>query len=132
VPLAWWRLIMRRPFFSNRERRLWAGCLLWVLLFRAYVPVGYMPASGAPFLVEICPSGLPMSAMHHAHHHAASHADFEHCPYGSAPAMGPVSQPLELAAATRIVSPSVNVLPLSRPTARPERAHQPRGPPTLA
>jgi hypothetical protein len=123
---------MRRPFSSDRRRRLWAGCLLLALLFRAYVPVGYMPASGAPFLVEICPTGLPMPAMHHAHHHSASHADFEHCPYGSAPAMGPISQHLELAAATRMVSPSVNAFYVSHPIARLERAHQPRGPPTLA
>jgi hypothetical protein len=105
--------------------------LLALLLFRAYVPAGFMPASGVPFALQLCPAattGMPS----HLHHHPGTHADFESCPFGSAPAAGPLSH--------HIVFASAGLAPLARvadieslpPTLRAQRNHQPRGPPALA
>jgi hypothetical protein len=116
----------------NRQRRGWASLLLLaLLLFRAYIPAGFMPASGVPFALELCPVGLAgMPA--HSHHHTGAHADFAACPFGSAPAAGPISHHVDFE------SPEPA---LSRPTVafqapffsfRPQRSHLPRGPPSLA
>src|SRR5580692_678018 len=73
--------------FKSRRRHLFTRLLLVALLFRAYVPVGFMPASGTPFLLELCPATYqsPMPA-HPGHHHSGTHTHFENCPFGSAPA----------------------------------------------
>jgi hypothetical protein len=105
--------------------------LLALLLFRAYVPVGFMPASGAPFALQLCPSataGMPA----HAHHHDGTHADFESCPFGSAPGAGPISHHVVFASAGP--APVLRMAPLDTLLA-PHRAHrtqQPRGPPAPA
>ncbi len=54
---------MRKIFLNRRRQRLSSSLLLGLLLFRAYVPAGFMPASGAPFLLELCPASgsLPTS-----------------------------------------------------------------------
>ena len=46
--------------FSHRRRLKLSSLLLALLLLRAYVPVGFMPASGTPFLLELCPAAAPM------------------------------------------------------------------------
>jgi hypothetical protein len=102
-----------------------------MLLFRAYVPVGFMPASGTPFLLEPCPaaSSMPMPAHHHHHE---THTHFEHCPFGSVPAAGPISHGIapELAGQTTTqIAVSFESVRLGVPL---PRAHQPRGPPSLA
>jgi hypothetical protein len=105
--------------------------LLALLLFRAYVPAGFMPASGKPFALELCPAAaMPMPG--HSHHHPGTHADFESCPFGSAPAAGPVSHHIAFASAGP--APVVRTAELdSFPrTLRAQRSHQPRGPPALA
>ncbi len=110
-----------------------AGILLAVLLFRAYVPVGFMPASGAPFLLEICPVGLPAGMLSaHLHHHSGVHDHFENCPFGSAPAAGPTSHFVGFEPALQIVSESVAAIEPLRLGVRLQRAHQARGPPSLA
>jgi hypothetical protein len=105
--------------------------LLALLVFRAYVPAGFMPASGVPFALELCPAataGMPA----HLHHHAGTHADFESCPFGSAPAAGPISHHFDFESAgpaptLRMLAPEAR-----RINQRAERSHQPRGPPSLA
>ena len=115
--------------------------LLALLLFRAYVPAGFMPASGAPFALELCPAAaMPMPGhLYHGphdhpgtHDHLGTHADFESCPFGSAPAAGPISHHIAFASAgpapvARMADP--DSFP---PTLRAQRSHQPRGPPGLA
>ena len=134
-----------------------SGLLLAALLLRAWIPVGFMPASGSPFLLQLCPAvgemprSMAMAAAGgaHAHHHhapgpdhgadpgadpgaghGAGHSHFENCPYGSAPAAGPLSQLLAFEpppqVATAVAASPVRVT-LRTP---PRRAHQPRGPPT--
>jgi hypothetical protein len=107
--------------------------LLALLLFRAYIPAGFMPAAGAPFLLELCPSVAAGMPAHHQHHHpAGSHADFETCPFGSAPASGPISHHLELALAAPASSEPLVAFAAARIAVRAQHDHQPRGPPSHA
>jgi hypothetical protein len=107
--------------------------LLAALLFRAYIPVGFMPASGTPFLLEMCPvaSSSEMPA-HHGHQHTGGHSHFENCPFGSAPGAAPVTHVIAFELPSQSLSPCLVLTAPSPPSARPERAHPPRGPPALA
>lgn len=131
--------VMRRNLAINRRRRTIAACfLLGMLLLRAYVPVGFMPASGSPFLLELCPSAgaMPMDMGVDGHMDMSmpghQHGHFDHCPFGSAPVAGPLSQFVAFHAAGPIpsfVSVDFQSVILSQ---RLQRAHPPRGPPALA
>lgn len=150
---------MRRNSASQHRRLHVATCfLLGMLLLRAYVPVGFMPASGAPFLLQLCPAAgaLPMEGhrdmsvdppmdmsqgmdmakgtampmgMDHGSH---QHGHFDQCPFGSAPATGPLSQFLVLEPAGLAPSFTPVDFPSAVPSQRPQRAHPPRGPPAVA
>jgi len=122
---------MRNHPFSRRRQDLLTGILLGMLLFRAYVPAGFMPASGTPFLLELCPAASSMQMPAH-HHHTDSHTHFEHCPFGSAPAAGPASHPISLEVAEQIASQIAVTFESFRLGVQLPRAHQPRGPPSLA
>jgi hypothetical protein len=121
-----------RTFFRHGGRTdVLAIVILAALAFRAYVPVGFMPASGTPFLVELCPDAGAMPAPH-LHHHHPGHADFQHCPFGSSPAPGPASQLIVFQSPEPV--PSVLGLPADtqRSGTRLPRAQQARGPPSPA
>jgi hypothetical protein len=121
---------------SARIQRQSSGArilLLALLLFRAYIPAGFMPAAGAPFLLELCPSVVAGMPAHHQHHHpSGSHADFEACPFGSAPGAGPISHHLEFALAAPATSGPLVVFATARITVRAQHDHQARGPPSHA
>jgi hypothetical protein len=124
---------MRKSIFQFGRRDLFTSLLLVALLFRAYVPVGFMPASGAPFLLELCPAASPMGMMPaHHHHQSGTHTNFENCPFGSAPAAGPISHFIAFEPAGQIVSHVVVAFESFRFIARLQRAHQTRGPPSIA
>jgi hypothetical protein len=107
--------------------------LLAALIFRAYIPVGFMPASGAPFLVELCPAYAGGAAAHHGHHHhSQGQADFQDCPFGSGPALGPVSHLITFESAGGITSSVKIPAQPVRLATRVLCTHQPRGPPALA
>src|SRR5271169_1887508 len=127
-----------RHLVHHRQRNLAASLTLVMLLFRAYVPIGFMPASGSPFLLEICPHGLELQMpAHHSHgmaghsHEPRGHTYFANCPYGSAPAAGPIThlmvfEPAEQIAAQALPDPPLRWgLPL-------KRAHRARAPPIPA
>ncbi|MDP9011997.1 MAG: hypothetical protein M3O41_04935 [Pseudomonadota bacterium] len=124
---------MRKHLFNPGRRDVFTSLLLVVLLFRAYVPVGFMPASGMPFLLEPCPATYQAQIpAHHEHHHSGTHAHFENCPFGSVPGAGPIAHIVTFAPPAPIVSqPLVAFEPLHFSVQIP-RAHQPRGPPSLA
>jgi Protein of unknown function (DUF2946) len=116
-----------------RRRHLVTSFLLGMLLFRAYVPVGYMPASGTPFLLELCPAAgslsMPMPAHHH---HSDTHSHFENCPFGSATAAGPAPA---FSAVIRV--PQIELKSTAAPEPAPANDRrvllpQPRGPPVPA
>ncbi|HEX3913855.1 MAG TPA: hypothetical protein VHW71_10140 [Steroidobacteraceae bacterium] len=109
--------------------------LLALLLFRAYIPAGFMPANGMPFALELCPAAMAMSMAGmpaHLHHHAGTHADFESCPSGSVPGAGPISHQVAFVAAGPAPVQRPPALETPRLGARPQFVHQPRGPPALA
>jgi hypothetical protein len=117
-------------FRHVRRAQLSAILLLAALVFRAYIPAGFMPASGTPFLLELCPAyGGGAPSPHEHHHHSQGHAKFQDCPFGSAPVPGPASHVVAFAAAGRISS--WLPIPVGRGAiaTRLFRAHQPRGPP---
>jgi hypothetical protein len=125
---------MRNRSCNGKRPDVLAVVLLAALLFRAYVPVGFMPASGTPFLLEMCPAAYPTSApAQHSHHsHSQGHGDFQNCPFGSAPAAGPVSHLIAFEPPGRIASfLGIPTSPRLMST-QPLRAHQPRGPPSPA
>src|SRR6201999_2280497 len=124
--------VMQTRLCHARRPDVLAIVLLAALLFRAYIPVGFMPASGTPFLVELCPAvgGAPAHQGHH--HHSQGQADFQDCPFGSAPALGPVSQLIAFEAPGRISSIADLPAEPGRLATRLLRVHQPRGPPYLA
>jgi hypothetical protein len=115
----------------NRRRDILTSVLLAMLLFRAYVPVGFMPASGTPFLLELCPEASSMAMPAH-HHHTDTHGHFDHCPFGSAPGAGPISHFIVFDSAGQIAAPLAAAFESLRFGVRLPRAHQPRGPPSLA
>lgn len=122
-----------RKIFKLRQTGWWARTLLLaLLLFRAYVPVGFMPADGVPFAVQLCPAataGMPA----HLHHHSGTHAEFESCPFGSVPGAGPISQHIEYQAPGPAPAQRLAAFEAPTPLAdRLERSHPPRGPPSLA
>ncbi len=123
---------MWRPFRQFRKTLI-SSLLLGLLLLRAYVPVGFMPASGHPFQIELCSAALSvdmsaMPGMAH-HHHSGSHSNFEVCPFGTAPASGPISHIDFFSPAGPIKTDIFGVSTPPLLSERLERAHQPRGPP---
>jgi len=134
--------------------------MLAAFALRAALPVGFMPAGNGSFTLVPCPGTvvtLQPSVHEHAHHgdlahHAplssgaeeggsegtpgeapsdTHHQAFEHCPFGSAPALGPAALTVTtftIDAAERVRLPD---LQRARDT-QPLRAHQARGPPQLA
>ncbi len=124
---------MRKLLFHSGRRDLITSLLLVALLFRAYVPAGFMPASGTPFLLEMCPATYQAHMpAHHGHHNSATHTHFENCPFGSAPAAGPLSHFIGFELPAPIVSEYVVAYEPARFSVRLQRAHPPRGPPPLA
>jgi hypothetical protein len=133
------------PRIEDRQRRSRASLLLLaLLLFRAYIPAGFMPASGVPFALELCPVGLAgMPAAHLLHHagipdhpgthdHSGSHADFAACPFGSAPAAGPISHHVDFESPVPALSHPTVAFQSPFFSFRPQRSQLPRGPPSLA
>jgi hypothetical protein len=141
----------RAPVF--RRHSLGTSLLLAMLLMRAYVPVGFMPASGNPFRLELCPAAaampmpmsmpmdtamsismpMPMSMPGHQHHqHSHSPTATGECPFGSVPGGGPISQPIVFQPPGRIDTTLTFVLEPLRLGVKPQRAHQSRAPPVVA
>ena len=120
---------MRHRLLHRDRGGLLTSLMLAVLLFRAYIPVGFMPASGAPFLLELCPAAAsaPMPAHHH---HTDGHGQFEHCPFGSVPTAGPISQAVAFNAPAPAPSHLSVIFASQLRSTRLPSAHQPRGPPS--
>src|SRR5271156_5115667 len=118
----------------RHARRPNVTAIVWLaaLLFRAYIPVGFMPASGSPFLVELCPAYGSAPAHHGHHHHSGGQADFQDCPFGSAPALGPVSHLIAFEPAAPVTSVIAIPARRGRLVTQLLRLQQPRGPPLPA
>ncbi len=115
---------------NQSQRELITGLVLVALAFRALIPAGFMPATDRAFSLEICRAGFlaaidpldqPAPPDHSSH--------FEHCPFGTAPATGPIAAvPALPAGGLRAFPPAGDFVTL-RLGVRLDRAHQPRAPP---
>jgi hypothetical protein len=110
-----------------RRRLAIIAPLLLVVLARALVPSGFMPASDGSAQLTLCPDGMLMpsdAALANAGH---LHAD--HCPFGAAPFAAPISAPPVIPQLAAAVG-SARFAPSPWPSAgRTARSHQPRAPP---
>src|SRR3984957_10086239 len=120
---------MRIAPLNRRRRDILTSFLLAMLLFRAYVPVGFMPTSGTPFLLELCPAAAPIPGHHH---HSDTHTHFEHCPFGSASASGPVPHLGAVNALAPVILESTSSMELLPVGVQLVHLPQPRGPPLHA
>ena len=128
---------MRRLITGRLQRELLTTLLLVAIAFRALIPVGFMPSAERPFSLEICRAGTlapapPTSAGfdHSAPPDHSSH--FEHCPFGSAPGTGPLSNLPQVERTGLTPPPSISLFATLRLGVRLDRAHGARAPPLLA
>lgn len=137
--------------------RVAAGLVLAILACRAWVPAGFMPASGAPFALEICPDGLsaPMhrdhanmrhAGMHHegmhhegmagttapGSHHDGNRANPDTCPFGSVPAAAPLAHVVAMDVPEHLAFQPLFAFSPAQSGTAPARAHRARGPPSPA
>jgi len=95
-----------RVLRSHRLRRLTAiTAVLALLLMRAWVPAGFMPAQGEVFRLQLCqaerpiPASTPIPRAQLDHGSRSDHVSHgrghnDPCPFGSAPPAGPLTQVL--------------------------------------
>jgi hypothetical protein len=115
---------MTRHFRKHRNHPLIAAALLAALLFQAMIPVGFMPAADGKIALQICP--------HDTNRHTGGHSHVEFCSFGATSGAAPLPHIAALLPAPAVAQQPLAELVLSRAAVRFERAHPPRGPPTLA
>jgi hypothetical protein len=124
---------MRPNLFNRRRRELAISILLVALVFRALIPVGFMPASGNLFSLTICRADFPApSPPQDTDRHPGNPPRIEHCAFGNAPAAGPG---VEVAGVLPVSVTACEPILVSEPlriNVRLVRAQQPRGPPRFA
>lgn len=118
---------MRRLTRSRLHRTLFIGLLLMALASRALIPTGFMPSAGGPFSIIICHGGI---ALHDHPTHPGDPVRSDHCPFGAAPAVGPLSDIAIVRAPPPIVAQAEPAFDPRRPALLRGRAHPPRGPPS--
>jgi hypothetical protein len=122
------------------HRRRWALVLLPLLLLRALVPVGFMPAVGAgSFALMFCDAATGIGAGAHAHHHGhgqgpaasgqAGHAAAPDCPYAQSAAPPLLAVTAVPPTAPRADAPAGWPAVLEAPRPPPPRHAAARGPP---
>ena len=119
--------------YYRRRNVLLISLLLLVLVARALVPAGFMPAGDGSAGLTLCPDGMlmPTDPGDAAGMPAPGHLHTDHCPFGSAPFAAPIAQPALIPVPA--VAITLSSLDSSRPvpSARAARTHQPRAPPSL-
>jgi hypothetical protein len=122
---------MRIAWRRHRGRgRVVAALIVAAFGVHALIPAGFMPG-GTLLSIRICPDGFPGQLLTHgAHHtHGGSPAHTDHCAFGSAGTVGPLTSlsPLADASAARHAA-AVDVLPIAA-AVRLVHLPQPRAPP---
>jgi hypothetical protein len=123
-----------------QRRRWWAGAFLPVLILRALIPAGFMPAVGAGSLALVfCEPGVLAAGAHAAHQHhgqdGPGHAG--HLAAGDCPFAQSAAPALPALAAVAVAHPLVAHVPAIRPEDPalrfvPLRHTAARGPPALS
>ncbi|MEJ0005710.1 MAG: hypothetical protein WDM77_04820 [Steroidobacteraceae bacterium] len=106
--------------------------LLLVLVTRALVPAGFMPAGDGSAQLTLCPDGMLMPSdpgTAAAAMPGSGHLHTDHCPFGSAPFAAPLADLAVVPA--RALAVTLRGIDSSSwvPEARAARTHQPRAPP---
>jgi len=121
---------MRVAWRRQRGRGLIAALIVATFGVHALIPAGFMPG-GAPLSIRICPDGFPGQLLTHLKHHThgGSPAHTEHCAFGGAGTVGPLTclSPLAEASAARHAA-AVDVLSVAA-AVRLVHLPQPRAPP---
>jgi len=125
---------MRRLIAHRLRRHLFTGLLLVAVAFRALIPTGFMPSSDRPFALEICHGGMHAHAGHGkdgtaGHVPAPDQPRYEHCPFGAAPAPGPLASLSVSIPAAPVAPRSIGRIAPLRVGARLQRAQNARAPP---
>ena len=118
-------------FRSNGLRRGAAiTAVLALLILRAWVPVGFMPAQGGLFRLQLCQADRSLASSL-ANHGERGHGHGDPCPFGSSPPPGPIAQILAFEPARAL--PSLVAITIERQpiVSRLLRAQAARGPPRL-
>jgi hypothetical protein len=92
-------------------RVLTIGALLGLLLLRAYIPTGFMPAPGRPFQLELCQVGLHASLPANHDPHSGGSRTSDSCPFGNSPASAPLPAVWAFTPPAPIASPYAAPLP---------------------
>ena len=123
---------MRRLIRSRLHRTLFISLLLVALAGRALIPAGFMPSASGPFTVIICHGGIALHEYptHGSPIHPGDPARSDHCPFGAAPAVGPLSDIAIVRAPPPDTAQTEHAFDSLRPTLQRDRAHPPRGPPS--
>ncbi len=122
---------MQRLIRSRLHRTLFTSLLLVALVSRALIPAGFMPSGTGPFSMMICHGGMALHS--HSTHGGPTHpgdpARSDHCPFGTAPAVGPVSDLAIVRAPPPRAGQAEFAFDSLRSILQRQRAHPPRGPP---
>lgn len=118
---------MRRLTRSRLHRTLFTSLLLLALASRAMIPTGFMPSASGPFSITICHGG---TALHDHSRHPGDPGRSDHCQFGAAPAVGPISEIAIVRAPPPMGAQSENSFESRHPILLRGRAHPPRGPPS--
>lgn len=121
---------MRALITGRLQRKLVTSLMLVAMVFRALVPIGFMPSAERPFSLQICPAGMVMP--HDAATPGKHSSHVEHCYFGSAPGSGPLSSLLQIPRTGLSTAPSIAHFATLRLGTRLDRAHAARAPPALA
>jgi hypothetical protein len=122
---------MRRLIRSRLNRTLFISLLLMALASRALIPTGFMPSASGPFSIIICHGGIALhdAALHDKPLHPGDPGRFDHCQFGAAPAVGPISDLAIVRAPPPVVAQATQAFDSRHPILLRGRAHPPRGPP---
>jgi hypothetical protein len=115
----------------SRRRYVAIPLLLALLLLRAGIPAGFMPEEGHPFRIRLCSVGLPAPAgdpVRQAPH--SRHG--EDCPFGHAPATGPLADVVVFPPAVPTALAPQPAFESAVPGLRLPQAHRARAPPAVA
>ncbi len=120
---------------SNNSRRGAAIiAVLALLIMRAWVPVGFMPAQGGVFRLQLCQADRSLAASSPlasslVGHGGRGHSHGDPCPFGSSPPAGPITQVLAFEPAHPVPSRIAITIDREQIVSRLLRVHGARGPP---
>lgn len=130
---SYYDAFMRFGLNKSIRRDLITSVLLATLVLRALVPTGFMPSADQPFAMQMCGVGFHghFIGFQDGNTHPGKRSQFDHCPFGSAPVTGPLSQLATLLPSWQSIDQPLVTIEPPRLAMRFNHVHQPRAPPRL-